>query len=159
MAGMKDPVYKDPANAPAPTPAAMAEIATKWAASRNDISFGKECNAAFYAVMIKREFWERMKGFDERFRFYGQDHDFQRRAFWREKLYSIRISSSAVWHRCAGSVRQATGRGEINIKAEMVHCGETGRSIIQGKMPHWDQISDAERAAIRLDPRYNRMPR
>jgi len=158
-AGMKAPLYTDPIKAPAPTPGAMAAISEKWASNRNDISFGDDCNAAFFAVMVRRDLWEKMRGFDERFRLYGQDHDFQRRCFWRERRYSFRIASSAVWHRCAGSVRKAASSGEVNMQAEMVHCGETGRAIIQGKMPHWDHLSDAQRSSIRKDPRYNRMPR
>jgi hypothetical protein len=151
--------YTDPITAPAPTHEAMRRIAELWGGLKNDYSFGGACNAAFYAVMIRRSIWETLKGFDERLRFYGQDHDFQRRLFHRFGKYSMVIACAPVWHRCGGSVHKAMKHGEVNFSAEMKHCGEVSRALKSGALPEWDLLSDSDRVRIHSDPKYNRMPR
>ena len=152
------PAFPEPTTAPAPTPEAMRHLAEAWKEHESDYSFGGGCNAAFYAVMVRRSIFEALKGFDERFRFYGQDHDFQRRVMNRFGKYTIIIANAPVWHRCGGSVQKAAERGEENFSAEMQHCGAISESLKSGSMLEWDILSDAERHRIRNTPRYNRMP-
>lgn len=152
------PKYPDPAVAPAPTVEAMARIAMKWRDRRDDYGYG-ECNAPYFAVIVKREAWESLHGFDERFRFYGQDHDFQRRAYLKFGKPTVRVASSAIWHRCAASTREAAVRGEVDLNAEMVHCGKVMQQIASGSLKPWDQLSDMERQSVRRSTLYSRMPR
>jgi hypothetical protein len=150
--------YPDFNVAPPPTHDAMRRLADAWKDLDTDYSFGGGCNAAFYAVMIRRSAWEALKGFDERYRFYGQDHDFQRRLLSRFGKYAMGISSAPVWHRCGGSVRKAAERGEVDFNGEMRHCGAIGEATKNGSMLEWDLLTDADRLRIRSNPKYNRMP-
>jgi hypothetical protein len=156
-----DPIqttYADPATAPAPTHDAMRRLAEAWAGREADYSFGGGCNAAFYAVMIRRSVWDALKGFDERYRFYGQDHDFQRRLLSRFGKYAITIDSAPVWHRCGGSVQKAAERGEVDFNEEMRHCGAVDAALKRGSMLEWDLLSDGDRLRIHTNVKYNRMP-
>jgi hypothetical protein len=150
--------YPESNTAPAPPPEAMRHLAEAWKDQENDYSFGGDCNAAFYAVMVRRSIFEALKGFDERLRFYGQDHDFQRRVMNRFGKYTIIIANAPVWHRCGGSVQKAAERGEVNFSAEMQHCGLITEALKNGSMLEWDILSDAERQKIHATPKYNRMP-
>lgn len=150
--------YPDPVTAPAPTHEAMRHISDAWKRRENDYSFGGSCNAAFYAVLVRRSIWEALNGFDERLRFYGQDHDFQRRLYHRFGKYSMIIACAPVWHRCGGSVRKALEHGEVNFSVEMKHCGEISRALKSGSLLEWDLLSNSDRLKIHTDPKYNRMP-
>lgn len=140
---------------PPPTPEAMAVIAANL---ENDTTLRErpDCQAAFFAVMVRRKDFVALHGFDERLRFYGQDHDMQRRLLKRLGLVTATVNSSAIWHRCAGSVRQAAGH--VDISAEMHHCGKTADMIVSGNFTEWDLLTDQERVNIGMDPRYSRMP-
>lgn len=140
---------------PAPPPEAMTVIAAKLKEDKG-IHGRAECNAAFFAVMTRRSTFEALKGFDERLRFYGQDHDFQRRMKKRLNLVMAKVANSAVWHRCAGSVRHAAGH--VDIGSEMHHCGNTAGLIVNGQYKEWDLLTDQEREKIGRDPKYCRMP-
>jgi hypothetical protein len=72
---------------------------------------------------------------------------------------AVRVRCSPVWHRCAGSVHEAAVRGEVDFGAEMRHNGDMSHAVKSGRLREWDAMSDEERAAVRSDPRYNRMPR
>lgn len=143
---------------PTPPRDAMSTISAKFEGRTDDYSFGGACNAAFYAVLLRRDFWNVMKGFDERFRFYGQDHDFQRRMLSRHNRYAIRVRSSAVWHRCAGSTTKAAERGEVDFQNELEHHGKTKDAIGSGRMKEWDLLSEEERRAVRQNALYAKMP-
>lgn len=140
---------------PAPDPGAMDVISAKME-SETEVHVFRNCNAPFFAVMVRRAQWEALKGFDERLRFYGQDHDFQRRILKRLGLATARVGNAPIWHRCAGSVRKSAGH--LNISAEMQHCGAIAAAIVEGKLKEWDLLGEDERAAIHVDPRYCQMP-
>jgi hypothetical protein len=152
------PLYPDSSTAPAPTHDAMKRLSALWKGQDGDYSFGGCCNAAFYTVVMRRSVWESLQGFDVRYRFYGQDHDFQRRLFHRFGKYAILIANAPVWHRCGGSVLKAKERGEVNFAAEMDHCGEIDAALADGQMKEWDLLNDVERAMIRFNQKYNRIP-
>lgn len=158
LANPSQSAYADPKTAPAPTQEAMTAIAELYREADADYSFGGACNAAFYAVLVRRSTFESLHGFDERFRFYGQDHDFQRRLLARFGKYTVVVTRSPVWHRCGGSVHQAALRGEVDFNAEMRHCGAMAHAVQSGSAKAWDELSDADRLRVRVDPQYNRMP-
>lgn len=142
---------------PTPPREAMSRISEAADADPGFYSFGA-CNAAFYAVLMKRSMFEELKGFDERFRFYGQDHDFQRRVLARYGKYPVRVNRSVVWHRVSGSTMKAQERGEVDFNDELRHLGVVTDGTITGTLAPWDRLTDGERAAVRLDPVYGRMP-
>lgn len=150
--------FADSSRAPAPTHEVMTQIAELYKDRRDDYSFGGSCNAAFYAVMVRRSTWMALKGFDERYRFYGQDHDFQRRLFTRFKHNTVIIANAPAWHRCGGSVQKAAERGEVDFGGEMRHCGAMNDELKADPRLEWDLLSDADRASVRSNRRYNRMP-
>lgn len=151
--------FPDPKTAPAPSYENMAKIAECFKKDEGLVSFGGECNAAFYAVMTERGYFEKLKGFDERFRLYCQDHDYQRRMFARFGKYSVRVSRSRVWHRDGGCRMEASRRGALNFQAELRHFGTIKSALKDGRLKDWDKLSDEERRAIRKDETYARMPR
>jgi hypothetical protein len=159
QSGMGSEPFPIDSTCPTPPREAMCAISEAMNGDKGLYSFGGACNAAFYAVVIKRSMFEELKGFDERFRFYGQDHDFQRRVLARYGKYSIRVNRSVVWHRVSGSTMKASERGEVDFYNELVHLGKITDATITGKIPWWDKLSDEERAAVRLDPVYGNMPR
>lgn len=150
--------FPDSNTAPAPTHDAMRHLSEAWKGLESDYSFGGGCNAAFYAVMIRRSVWETLKGFDERFRFYGQDHDFQRRLVSRFGKYAIIIANAPVWHRCGGSVLKAAEKSEVDFGSEMRHCGTISEALKAGSLLEWDALTDVDRQRIRANPKYNQMP-
>lgn len=152
------PRFPDQDTAPAPTNYVMRELSKAWKDKIDDYSFGGNCNAAFYAVMIRRSIWEDLKGFDERFRFYGQDHDFQRRLLSRFGKYAKVIDCAPVWHRCAGSVKKALQHGDVDFNAEMNHCGHVTGQLKAGLWLEWDCLSADDRARVRMNPTYTKMP-
>jgi len=140
---------------PAPDPASMTIISEK-VEKDNSLHPFPNCNAPFYAVMLRRVHWEALKGFDERLRFYGQDHDFQRRILKRFGLLTAKVNNAAIWHRCAGSVRKAAGH--VDLGAEMHHCGKTSGFLVCGALKEWDLLTDQERHKILVDPKFCQMP-
>ena len=150
--------YPDSGTAPAPTREAMQKLSDDWKDLESDYSFGGACNAAFYAVLVRRSIWEALKGFDERFRFYGQDHDFQRRLVSRFGKYALIIANAPVWHRCGGSVQKAAEKAEVDFGGEMRHCGAITDGLKAGSLSEWDILSDQDRQRIHANPKYNRMP-
>lgn len=151
--------YPDRERAPAPDAAAMRYLANLHELRVDDYSFGGSCNAAFYAVLMRRSTWADLKGFDERFRFYGQDHDFQRRMLYRLSKYAKTIVSAPVWHRCSGSVLKAMQHGDVLMRAEYDHCNALQEALKAGTVTEWDRLPDAERAAVRGNRSYNTIPR
>lgn len=153
------PMFSNPGAAPPPPREAMEAIAAAWESAKDVYSFGGSCDAAFYFALMRRSLWTGLKGFDERFRLYGQDHDFQRRALGRHGRLTVRSGCCPVWHRCGGCVREAGVRGEVDLGAEMRHQGVVKEAIMSGRMKEWDLLTEGDRAGVRSELTYNAMPR
>lgn len=110
----------------------------------------------FYAVVIRRAALVALRGFDERFRFYFQDSDFQLRCLKRLGLHTVQVEHCPIWHFGWGSTREAEARGEIDRAEESRHAERT-KAVVALK--EWQDLTDAERAAVRLDPVYGKIPR
>lgn len=147
--------FPDPAYAPAPPPEAMTTIAAKLKDNESFEHFPHR-NAAFFAVMVRRRDWEALQGFDERFRFYGQDHDFQRRIGARLDMRVSRVNRAPIWHRCGGSIKKAAG--SVNFGNELRHMGVLLKGIKEKRHVDWDRLSSEERKMVRKDLIYSRMP-
>lgn len=113
---------------------------------------------AFFAVMMRRTIFERLKGFDERFTLYAQDHDMQ------DRIRGIGLQTGALvsapfWHGGSLSTKRACENGEIHIQEEYVRIGQVLGPLRDGSLKRWHELSDVERSDVRGNPRYNRIAR
>lgn len=115
------------------------------------VGFSKKERAAFFAVMVKRTTFAAFKGFDERLRFYGQDHDFQDRLRLLG-LSTVRVLSCPVLHWGSTATKEAAQRGDIDLQAEYIYFGPILKAIRTGHLKRWDELSDAERLKTKSDP-------
>lgn len=111
----------------------------------------------FYAFMVRRSALDRLKGFDERFRFYFSDSDFQLRAL-KIGMKTVQVNHCPVVHVGMVSTREAMRRGELDRDAELLHVRRTRQEMEAGRLRPWHELTDKERGSIRLDPHYNRLP-
>lgn len=116
------------------------------------MDFGGE-HGPFYAVMLRRADFASLKGFDERLRFYAQDHDFQDRLRSRG-MKNVRLENCPFFHGDSVSTKKAIEEGDIDIMEEYRTIGRHYGPIKAGAVPRWDALSDEERASIRRDPAY-----
>lgn len=114
--------------------------------------YGSEC-APFFSVMLRRQDFEDLRGFDERLRFYGQDHDLQDR-LRANGMKIVQGAGCPFTHANSASTKAAIHHGDIDIMEEYRHIGRTLVPIRTGAIPRWHDLGDAERAAVRSDPRF-----
>lgn len=112
----------------------------------------------FYAFMTRRSFLQSVKGFDERFRFYFADSDLQLRALKSFGLKTTQVNYCLIAHIGAVSTQEADRLGEIDRQAEFSYVAETRAKMQSGALRPWHDLTDQERADIRADPAYCRMP-
>lgn len=106
--------------------------------------------AVFFCVVVRRSDFQILKGFDERFRFVGNNHEFQ----WRlndRNLKTVMVHASSVWHKDALSFRKAIEAGKFSEGREGAHWDFWKNMIQSGKAKKWHELSDVERASIRGD--------
>lgn len=130
-----------------------SDIAVEKSAGKPLIyDYGKE-QGAYYSVMLRRADFELLKGFDERLRFYAQDHDFQDRLRMRG-MKNIRLDSCPFFHGDSVATKKAIANGDIDIMAEYKTIGLIYYPIRDGQTPRWDALSDDDRKGVRADPIY-----
>lgn len=131
----------------------MADWAREKAAGTPILyDYGSEC-APFFSVALRRSEFEELKGFDERLRFYGQDHDLQDRLRAMGKKI-LRVVTCPFYHADSVATKKAIEKGDIDIMEEYRHIGRILAPLRTGTMPRWHLLSDQERAAVRNDPKY-----
>lgn len=113
----------------------------------------------FYAVVIRRSALEALSGFDERFRFYFQDSDFQLRCLHRLKLQTVQVNHCPIWHIGMVSTKEAVHRGELDRDEELRHVDRVRAELSSGSLLPWDELTPEARLKIRQDSRYNRLSR
>jgi hypothetical protein len=126
----------------------------EWAATQDGIyPYSPSDPAPFWAVMMRRADWQALEGFDERLRFYGQDHDMQRRL--RERgLQTVMVLSCPAYNFGSLPTKRACQAGDIDINEEYRHIGRVLPLIADGRLTPWDRLSAEERSAVRADPKY-----
>jgi cephalosporin hydroxylase len=112
----------------------------------------------FYAFMTRRSVLQSLKGFDERFRFYFADSNFQLRALRVFGLKTTQVNYCLIAHIGAVSTQEADRLGEIDRQAEFRYVEETRAQMRSGNLRVWHELSDQERAEVRQHPIYSRMP-
>lgn len=140
-----------------PTSEEMGRLERLYSTQPGLYDFGLE-QTAFYAAVVRRDLWSSLLGFDERFRFYGQDHDFQRRIVRRFRLFTAKVLHCPVWHRGGASTNRAMEENAWDRGKEVNHWGTIMKSIDRGVLPPWDALSESGRQAVRQDVHYTKMP-
>lgn len=137
-----------------PTPGDMAAMAA-WASDKEGhYVYGPGDMPPFWAVMMRRADWEGFNGFDERLRFYGQDHDMQERL--RTKgLQTVMLLSCPVFNFGSLPTKRAQQFNEIDLNAEYHANGRVYPLLRDGRLPLWQALSDQDRAAVRGNPAYS----
>lgn len=134
----------------------MAALAERASEEYRDDAPVKKYGAGhpgFFAVMFRRELFETLKGFDERFRFYGQDREICDRLRLFGKVPALATACPFYGGRSIATQR-AIGAKDINIKEEYAFCSLMTRLMHNGEIPRWHTMSEEERRAVREDPRY-----
>jgi hypothetical protein len=134
----------------------MSEIAGALAGDDGIYVYPPTDLAPFFAVLIRRETFAILKGFDERFTLYGQDHDMQERMRGMG-LQTGALLSAPFWHGGSLSTKRACQHGEIHLQEEYVRIGQVLGPLREGALKRWHELSEFERAAVRLDRRFNRI--
>jgi len=139
-----------------PTQKDMGEIKAAIAGDDGIYVYCETDPCAYFAVLMKREIFVRLKGFDERFTLYAQDHDMQDRIRGLG-MQTGALVSAPFWHGGSLSTKRAVENGDIHLQEEYVRIGKVLEPLRQGSLKRWHDLSDLERAEIRRNPRYNRI--
>lgn len=111
-----------------------------------------EC-AVFFCTVVRRKDFIALKGFDERFRFVGNNHEFQ----WRlrdMKFRTVMVHSSSVWHKDALSFRKAVDSGLFREDLEGEHWSKWKDLLLSGTEKKWHELGNVVRLAVRCDARF-----
>lgn len=115
-----------------------------------------ECNAPFSAAIMTRALWKSLHGFDERFRVFGHDHDFQARMNKDTGQLVASVRSCPVYSRGGPASMEAIMRVYGDLGSEYAHMENVRKSLVHAKP--WHALSAEERAAVRKDPVSGRLP-
>lgn len=116
----------------------------------------EELNAPFSAAMMQRSLWHTLGGFDERFRVFGHDHDFQSRMNQDTSQVAASVRSCPVYSRSGSDSMESIMRVYADLGDEYAHLSEA-RTLVTKDGP-WHKLSKEARSAVRLDPKYSRLP-
>lgn len=115
-----------------------------------------ECNAPFSCAVMPRALWKSLGGFDERFRIFGHDHDFQARMNKDIGQLAASVRSCPVYSRCGMASMESIMRVYSDLGQEYAHLEKTRAALVHAKP--WHAMSAAERAQVRQDPVYGKLP-
>lgn len=139
-----------------PGPEEMEAIA-QWADRFTGVLYLYEgCNASFSIAMTSRPLWRTLHGFDERFRVFGHDHDFQSRMNLETAQLAASVRSCPVYSKGGASSMDAIMQVYSDLDGEYAHL-EKARQVVAKDGP-WHKLSEDARAAIRSDLEYSRLP-
>jgi hypothetical protein len=116
----------------------------------------EEFNAPFSAAMMQRSVWQTLGGFDERFRVFGHDHDFQSRMNQDTGQLAASVRSCPVYSKTGMASMEYILRTYSDLNSEYAHLNEA-RSTVMKDGP-WQKLSKEARAAVREDPKYAKLP-
>jgi len=104
------------------------------------------CN---HAAVMRRTTWETLNGYDERFRFWGADRDFDTRMERVLGLQTVLVRSCPIYHAEGLSLAYACEYGEFDTPAEKAHLDLVRNHLAKGTWPLWHEMSAKERVAVR----------
>jgi hypothetical protein len=133
------------------------ETLTEFAEMFDDVLYHyDECNAPFSVAMVRRETLGRLRGFDERFRLYGHDHDFQRRMLAHTRQLTASLRSCPAYTREGGASVESLIQTKADLGREYEHLKKARTTVLEGSP--WQELRGRARARIRRDPSYGRLP-
>lgn len=115
-----------------------------------------ECNAPFSAAMMSRALWKTLQGFDERFRVFGHDHDFQARMNQDTGQVAASIRSCPVYSKNGMASMESIMRVYADLGDEYTHLA-AARDTVTKDGP-WHKLTKEARAAVRMDPKLSKLP-
>lgn len=115
-----------------------------------------ECNAPFSCAMMQRATWKTLQGFDERFRIFGHDHDFQARMHKDTGQLAASVRSCPVYSKNGMTSMDAIMRIYGDLGSEYAHLAKTREALLHSKP--WHALSKEERTAVRQDPVFAKLP-
>lgn len=136
---------------------AEMEALAQWAERFTGVLYMYEdCDASFSVAMMQRSLWQTLLGFDERFRLFGHDHDFQDRMNLDTAQLAASVRSCPVYSRGGTASMESLMQVYADLEGEYAHL-EHARDLAAQK-GFWHQLSDEARAAVRSDPTYSQLP-
>jgi hypothetical protein len=116
----------------------------------------EECNAPFSAAMMQRSVWRTLCGFDERFRVFGHDHDFQARMSQDSGQVAASVRSCPVYSKNGMASMESIMRVYADLGDEYAHLAAAREAV--AKDGPWHKLQKDARTAVRLDPKYSKPP-
>lgn len=116
----------------------------------------EELNAPFSGAMMQRSIWQTLEGFDERFRVFGHDHDFQARMNQDTGQVAASVRSCPVYSKAGMASMESMMRVYCDLGEEYAHL--TLARDAASKEGAWHKLSKDARVAIRKDPKYSTLP-
>lgn len=109
----------------------------------------------FFAVLMRRETWTALRGFDERYRLFGGDRDFQSRLHLACGKGVAGVRSIGFYHAGGGSLAEAESRGEIDRKAEWDHRTRVRTLVDRATWARWHDLPAESRLLCRKEPEFS----
>ena len=150
---------KDWPEEPLPTAERMTALSEQVASAEGFHRYHPKFFCLFFAVLMRRQTWSDLKGFDERFRFSHSDLDFQKRMGKSLGLMTAGLRSCALFHGGGNSRREAASRKEIDLPKEAARGAALLEAIQKGELTEWHSLTDEERRAFRKDPAHIEIPK
>jgi hypothetical protein len=116
----------------------------------------EECNAPFSAAVMQRSTWQALSGFDERFRVFGHDHDFQDRMNKGTGQIAASVRSCPVYSKTGMASMESIMQVHADLGDEYAHMAEA-RKVVAKDGP-WHNLKKDAREAVRLNPKYSKLP-
>lgn len=116
----------------------------------------EELNAPFSGAMMQRSTWQTLEGFDERFRVFGHDHDFQSRMHQDTGQVAASVRSCPVYSKVGSSSMESLLRVYADLGEEYAHLSSARETVT--KDGSWHKLSKDARSLIRKDPKYSTLP-
>lgn len=109
---------------------------------------------AFHAVVMRRTTWKALRGFDERFRFFGADGDFRKRLGLIEQRDTIVSSNVSMVHNGGAMLKGAMAAGGLDLSKERVHKQQIENGLNDLSLKYWHELRDTEMSACRQNHLY-----
>jgi len=149
-----DPFGSSPTAEPMPSRERMREISVSASGNRSLTTDPIQ----FYVAVTTRATWNRLKGVDERMRFYMSDSDIIRRAQESFGLRSVRVHACPIWHQGSASTAAALEHKKLDQKLEYDTSFSVWKKVWGDKsLKAWHWMTDRERAEVRSHPVYSKM--
>lgn len=116
----------------------------------------EELNAPFSVAMMQRPTWQALDGFDERFRVFGHDHDFQARMNHDTGQMAASARSCPVYSKNGMASMESIMRTYADLGDEYAHLAAT-RDLVAREGP-WHKLSKEAKAQVRANPKFSTLP-